>query len=246
MRVSLLCSIAMIVSLGTSRVESEIIFLESETQAGQFVVEAETFSSRASADDEWLIIPQESPGFPFQFANFRGTGYIQLLPDDGQGSGGPLLPPVTEYVLRIASIGTYRLFTRWDGHNDNSDTFYASITELSDGIGGAIPDWYRYVRIADDGDFATGPWFGSAGFERTDSPFSNGETPAVWNITNPGDYTLTFNMREDGTAIDTFVFQLSGLADPTEDGPPTTPIADAIFADGFESGDTSRWSLTNP
>ena len=204
-----------------SQVFATPIFIES---GGQIVVEAETFSSRTpSTTAEWLIVPDESAGTPSQFTNFRGSGYIQALPDTFSGSA-PLSPPFIEYNLWLSTPGQYRLFTRFDSANDQSDTFYASIVELIDGPGGSNADWYRYVRISDDRNFATTPWAGSGGFERTNSPFSNGESPVVWTIPEPGDYTLRFDMREDGLAIDAFVFQLSNLSAPTGDGPPVSEI----------------------
>lgn len=204
------------------------IFLESEGDPGRFVIEAEAFSGREVAPQkDWLVVPDESSGFPALFLNSRGDRYIQALPDNnsGGGGGGPRVPPYVDYTLRIDTPGTYRLFVRWAAHGDNSDTFYASIVEAADGPGGSIADWYRYIRISDAGNFAISPtWFGSAGFERTDSPASNGETAAVWSIATPGVYTLRLSMREDGAAIDAFVLQLTSMPSPTGDGPETTPV----------------------
>ena len=201
---------------------AQIVFLESE---GQVVVEAETFSSRTPSDThEWFLV--SSGGL---FLNPRGSSYIQALPDSGSGSS-PLQPPFVDYVVRFDTVGVYRLYVRWAANADQSDTFYASVVELNDGPGGTIADWYRYVRISSVPDFAVAPtWFGSGGFERTDSPYTNGETPAVWTILEPGDYTIRFDMREDGPAIDAFVFQLSSLPAPTGDGPPTSPIVEELI-----------------
>lgn len=220
--------------LWSGKASAELIFLE---MAGQVVVEAETFSSREGFElKSWSIVPEESPGFPAEFNNFRGTGYVQALPDTNTGGGGPTEPPLIDYKVRINTPGTYRLYLRWASHNDNSDTLYANIVELQDGIGGAIADWYRYIRISGEQDFAAGPtWFGSGGFERTDSPYSNGETPVLWTISTPGDCTIRFSMREDGAAIDTFVFQHSDLPAPTGEGPPPSLFVNMIFSDGFES-----------
>ncbi|MHA2068275.1 MAG: PASTA domain-containing protein, partial [Candidatus Thorarchaeota archaeon] len=91
-----------------------MLFLESEDQAGRFVIEAEDFSLRQSSDNtEWLIIPEESEGYPSQFANFRGDGYIQALPDVNGGSA-PLQEPYVDYKICVNTSGTYRLYARWD------------------------------------------------------------------------------------------------------------------------------------
>ena len=45
----------------------------------------------------------------------------------------------------------------------------------------------------------------------------------TWVINDPGIYTLRFSQREDGSAVDAFVFQLSNLPPPTGTGPPQSP-----------------------
>ncbi|GJL65050.1 MAG: hypothetical protein NPIRA05_00210 [Nitrospirales bacterium] len=203
------------------------VFLESSTQPGQFVIEGETFSGRtASSENTWLLVPGESAGVPSEFLNFRGSGYIQALPDSNNVSD-PLAAPFVDYKVCVKTPGTYRLFSRWGTFNNNSDTMYVGIVELTDGPGGAIADWYRHIRISEETDFAAAPtWFGQTGFERTDSPFSNGEEPTTWNIPEPGMYTIRFGMREDGAALDSFVFQLSDLVSPQRLGPTATSIGE--------------------
>ncbi|MCZ6915484.1 MAG: PKD domain-containing protein [Gemmatimonadetes bacterium] len=201
------------------------IFLES---GGQVVVEAEHFSSRtALLPENWFIVPTEAEGFPSLFSNYRGDGYVQGLPDILLGSSGPGggvgNPPYVDYLVRLATRGSYRLYVRWDSHDRNSDSFYASIVEVSDDVGGSVPDWYRYAGHSGDLNFATQPWHGDAGFERTDA--AGNETAAVWIIEEPGDYTIRFFEREDGVAIDAFILQLSDLAAPTGNGPPESETA---------------------
>jgi serine/threonine protein kinase/uncharacterized protein HemY len=120
------------------------------------------------------------------------------------------------YTVRITTVGDYRLYVRCAGHDFSSDSFYAWIVQLSDGFGGEVADWYRYNPDV-DADFGTNPWYGSAGFERTDA--GGHDTAALWSIRTPGDYTIRFTVREDGAAIDAFVFQLSNLSEPAEYGP---------------------------
>jgi hypothetical protein len=197
---------------------TEIVNLES---AGQVVIEAEDFTSRSNINGQrWEIVPGEAPGSPSEYANYRGTGYIQLLPDLELGTWGPpigtVVPPGVNYKVRISTVGTYRLYVRMDGNSGSSDSFYASIAELNDGIGGTIADWYRYVLL-NDMDFATSPWQGLAGFERLDAV--GYEVAATWDITAPGDYTIRIIRREDGTALDTLILQLDSLPAPTSTGP---------------------------
>ena len=207
---------------------TELVNIES---AGQVVIEAEDFTSRSDINGQsWEIVPAESPGFPSEYANYRGTGYIQLLPDLELGTWGPpvgtVVPPGVNYKVRISTVGTYRLYVRMDGNSGSSDSFYASIAELSDGTGGTIADWYRYV-LANDMDFATLPWQGMAGFERLDAVGS--EVAATWDITAPGDYTIRIIRREDGTALDTLILQLDSLPAPTSTG----PVASATVSEPY-------------
>ena len=204
------CALLFLFSMNSSPVWGNKVFLES---GGQVVAEAENFSLATPSDThEWLFVPTGG-----LFQNPRGEGYIQALPDNG-GSSGPLEPPIVEYKVRITTAGTYRLYVRWDANADSSDSFYANILELQDGSGGSVADWYRYTRVVTDADFATRPWQGDAGFERTDAV--GGETAALWTIAEPGDYTVRFNMREDGAAIDAFILQLTSLPEPIGVGPP--------------------------
>ena len=74
-----------------------------------------------------------------------------------------------DYTLRIRTPGTYRLFLRWDGHNNLSDAVCARIRELHDGVGGRLADFYRFVvpNFPGDADFATvSNWQQEAQFEK--------------------------------------------------------------------------------
>lgn len=147
---------------------AQAVFFESTEVPGRIVIDAESAPRRAATSQHaWRVAPEETPA---TLSNFRGSGYIRVLPDSG-GGGAPNAPPYVEYPILIETVGQYRLWLRWVGPNDGGDTLYASLVELQDGSGGANADWYRYVRITDGSDFtAGGIWFGSAGFERTDSP----------------------------------------------------------------------------
>jgi len=59
---------------------------------------------------------------------------------------------VLNYKVQIATTGQYRLYLRFSGYDGSSDSMYAQIVELIDGLETGQPDWYRYVG-------ATGPNF---------------------------------------------------------------------------------------
>lgn len=231
----ILGALAWAIAIIPSQALGSLVFIES---GGQVVVEAENFSTRTPVNSQnWVRVPNEEMASPFLVPNSRGDGYIQALPDQGNTSFSPSGPSV-EYTTRISTVGEYYLYTRWEGFNVNSDTIYASIKELSDGPGGVIPDWYRYVKFVPDVDFATPGWQVSGAFEGTDSPGTGASEPPVsWIITQPGDYTIQFDMREDGAAIDAFVFQLASLSPPTGNGPTVTstvPVPSTVWL--FSSG----------
>jgi serine/threonine protein kinase len=136
-------------------------------------------------------------------------------------------PASVSYIVRITTVGDYRLYVRCAAHDMSSDSFYVWIVQLSDGIEGKIADWYRY-RPEIGTDFQKYPWYGTAGFESTDAGFEKlgRETDTIWSITEPGDYTIRFTVREDGAAIDAFVFQLSDLPEPIEYGPQESNVTE--------------------
>jgi hypothetical protein len=203
------------------------IYIES---FGQVVGEAELFSFRSNngTSDNWNIVPTETPGVG-EISNARGGKFVQALPDSipnqvfGFTAGGPTGSYI-EYVMRITTPGMYNLYVRWDGTDDNttfgeSDSLFADIVELKDGLGGSITDWYELTDEGLDEDFASGStvWDFTGGIEQ--DQFSASDNMMAWNINTAGDYTLRFSQREDGAAVDAFVFQLSSLSAPTGNGP---------------------------
>lgn len=203
-------------------------FVES---GGVVVGEAENYHARATSANNhtWKIAPDEviTGDNANSITNARGGKYVQVLADNGGAGGGPTLPPSIEYRMNITTTGTYRLFLRWEANGTNttvqgsSDSFFADIVELKDGAGGTIADHYE-LNQAVDGDFSTNPWDGDGGIEQnTAGPANNAMT---WVIASPGVYTLRFSQREDGSAVDAWVFQLNSLTAPTADGPAESTI----------------------
>lgn len=228
--------LALSVSVRAGELPTDSYFVES---GGVVVGEAENFHARTFTLDEtgWYIAPITAPDsevLPSDGANpllnARNGRYMQILPDDGGTAGGPANDPTIQYRINIATPGTYRLFLRWeanatgtgsgpDGIRGASDSLYANIREIASPTAG-IADWYEFAQTV-DGDFATSPWDGDGGFEQNTASPAN--TPAIWALT-PGIYTLQFTEREDGAAIDAWVFQLDTLAAPTGDGPAESQV----------------------
>ena len=193
------------------------VYLES---GGVLSVEGENFTSRmGDGSDAWFIVPTESPGDPPSFINASGGSFVQTLPDNGGAntSNPPSQNPHVDYAFNISTAGTYRAWLRWDGGtpSGNADSIYASIVELQDGAGGTNADWYRFAHGVDR-NFNTIPWDGSGASESVSA--GGGNVAATWALA-PGDYTFRVFMREDGSALDKFVLQLSSLGTPSGLGP---------------------------
>lgn len=196
------------------------VYLEAD---GVVAGEAEVFSRRTSSSTgkAWLVIPDESGGAGGAlFGNARAGRYIQALPDNDSG-GGFAQPPTVEYRMKINTPGTYRLFVRWAGYSFGSDSMFVDLVELKDGTGGAIADWYQ-LGGSSSGDFAVPGWNGMGGSEQNQAVPAT--SPLTWTIAKPGLYTLRMSQREDGAAVDAFVFQLSLLPAPGGDGPQTSSV----------------------
>ncbi len=226
---------------------------------GRVVVEAEHFASRIDDPDthHWHVVPTDDGkdkygDTPTQaYVNARGNSYITSQPDTAGGGvnhnavsfvGGP---PSVDYKFNINTPGAYRLWLRWKGYDGSSDSIYAQIMEISN------PAWYRYAAgvAPTDADFASTT--GGIGWDGVAAPSTDssnmvsgggGEVPAIYNLAG-GTYTLRISMREDGSAVDAFMLQLSSLPDPTNPGPAesglatsyvavTVPPADALAAPG--------------
>ena len=209
--------------LWTTQPAQAIVYLE---EGGRVTVEAEFFSNRTTsgAGGLWTVKPGENSGTAIVdggpiVSNFRGTGYVQTLPD-ALNPGGPNVDPLVEYQIQITNPGTYRLYVRWDGNNTNgttrgqSDSLFVDIKEQKDGGGGAIADWYELTESV-NGNFGSPAWDGGGGFEQNQAGASN--NPMTWNLA-AGTYTVRFSQREDGAAVDAFTLQDNSLAAPSGNG----------------------------
>lgn len=183
---------------------------------GRVVIEADYFDTT----DGWRVVPTDFAGAPTFFTNARGDIYVQY--PDGLGGKGPAQTSgAITYEFEITEAGTYQFLPRWTGWDGGSDSIFADIVELKDGAGGTIADWYEFAG-GGNSDFDNPGWFTSGGFEVNAAGVPGGSPPAEWTFAAPGIYTLRINAREDGAALDAFVFQRSGLAGPSGYGPAAT------------------------
>ena len=111
------------------------IYLES---GGQVVMEAERFTTRGPAVDlpdgtpggdaeQWLIITSESASSD-PFTGARGE-FLQVLDAGGIAGEGNFsdpegVGPFVDYVMNIATTGTYEFFPRWDSPGTQHNSFY--------------------------------------------------------------------------------------------------------------------------
>jgi len=236
---------AVTVSIGTSDGTATVDDLDFVPLGAAFAevngivrVEAENYTSRLACGcgNQFLNVPGENAGSPTAFANPIGS-YLQNLPDGGEGA---TTNPRTEdrahvdYKLLISTPGVYQLYVRWDGWDGASDSLHGMLMEQFDGVGGSIPDWYRFSH-AGDSNFNTIPWQGVGEIEGTSA--DSNDVPAIWNIANPGIYTIRFVSREDGSALDSFVFQRTNLPAPTGNGPTESSLGGSLT---FAPGETTK------
>ena len=193
-------------------------------EPGRLVVEGEHYSGRQggtpnTAINRWSVVPTEAGPDGGTHEGARGGEFVQVLPDSGTIRNSDPADverlPYIEYRLQVAEPGDYQLYLRWDGHDGTSDSMYASLLGFS--------DFYRFAdngSVSNDSNFTTTPWHGSG--RRNDLGYQGNPDPAIWTIPSAGEYILRLSPREDGVAVDSFVFQLASLAAPTGDGPAET------------------------
>lgn len=188
---------------------------------GRVVVEGEYFDTA----DDWIVVSYDGTepvpeGF---YALARGGRYV-LVPEGAGGSSPATASNEITYTFTITEGGEYRLFPRWTGYDGGSDSFWTDIISVKDGPGGEADN---YLFVGQGGSaFA---WDSNAGFEdNAAGGVINNPADPVWNLT-PGEYTLRFNPREDGVALDAFVLQNSSLGIP---GTPAVTFASNAGANG--------------
>ncbi|MBK8037265.1 MAG: hypothetical protein IPK22_09040 [Verrucomicrobiaceae bacterium] len=210
---------------------------------GLVIGEAENYHAKSIGNgDEWLEAPTTAvvpAGVTFE--NASGGLFMQVQPDNGPSAAtfsGAAVGAAIDYKIQINTPGTYRLYLRWDGHNNDSDSLYAGILELVDGIGGTHADWYE-DNIASTSDFALQNWNGTGQAEVNVA--NTAQNPMTWTISagditaNGGLFTLRIVGREDGVALDRWRLQLDSLPDPNP--VPATGLNVLIGQDEFDYAD---------
>ncbi|MFW6108375.1 MAG: PEP-CTERM sorting domain-containing protein [bacterium] len=186
-------------------------------EGGLVVIEAEQPFAVAPGDNgaEWRI---QHAGA----SNFRGDGFMQILPDGGPGGGVPFsaTSPLATYKVAFSSPGTYSLWHRANGPDGGGDSFYARVYEETPG-----DFWMMIPGITSNFD---GRWSDRG---RLNTSSLGGTTPMTIPIATPGLYTLELAQREDGTRVDTILLDSTGSFGGADPGPAASgPPAGLYFA----------------
>jgi len=192
-----------------------------------------------------------SDGGPGKFAGASGGFYMQLLPEINSSwtqSDGSFreFSPALEFDFEVPVGGRYQLAVQWDGFDGGSDSLYASIDELRDGLGSGEADWYRYAHVAGPANFAAYGLEDVGDYEDVSGWVGRGDD-ATFTLAADSTYTLRFVGREDGAAIDKWRLEL--LPFELHEADFSTPGRIASSLDGFtvfNSGGASDpgWRLT--
>jgi len=224
------CLAALALLIGASTPARALPFQE---VGGTVVVEAEHFDSKVDFRQwSWTLQNNGDDGF----SNARGM-FMRSLPEDSGINNGGAFPvsdnvETMDYKINITTTGEYQLFIRAgapDGDPSDSDSVYVGIVELRDGPGDVVADFWEFTNAEEDletdqSDFdaftpdqfpnTNGWWDGLGGFENVSA--ADQDDPAVFPISNPGEYTVRIGRREDGVALDTFMLRLTSLTNPNE------------------------------
>jgi hypothetical protein len=180
----------------------------------QLEVEAEHYTRRGDngSGQAWQLVDAaagsgnlgdgEIVGLGGKFTGAQNNHYMQVVPD-GAGNYASVATnadgPYLDYDITVPVSGFYELAVRFDGFDGGSDSLYARILGLEDGLGGDIADWFRFVE---NGNSSFSGWLNTGGFEKTDA--GGGDQIAGWTLVGGQTYTLRFQPREDGVALDAF------------------------------------------
>jgi len=212
-------------------VRGDNVFLDDfpeDSSKACFVIEAEHYSSRSSSADAgwWEVdgrdhkfidgpdIGQKAPtavkagkgaGARGNYMVIMGILSCSIAPTDSSYDGAFI-----DYRVAVEKPGTYRLYARWLGLGQASDSLFAFILKpdgtVPKGVG---PDYFIFHQ------FKGGWYWDNRGIGGT--PYSStagSPDSAVWRIKEPGVYTIRVAQRENRTALDTLVFQTENLPSP--------------------------------
>ena len=93
-----------------------------QEQGGEVVVEAEHFSAAVGRGGRAWVAAQDAPGYV-------GDAAMQVIPDTGGfvNSGFANTSPELRYTVDFATPGTYTVWLRMWGPNDNSDSVHVGL-----------------------------------------------------------------------------------------------------------------------
>ena len=192
----------------------------------RFEIEAEAFTSRnnGSAQGNWVKVSsktnliqdceQEGEAAATTPGDARQGAYKLAVGKSAAGAPGSAEydGPTVDYKVNVITPGTYRLYLRWAGKDDHTDSVYAMlIAEEGDSPKG--PEFFLYHgRALKYYDGWVWDWFGLK--DQTRCAFAGRGEVAEWEIDRPGVYTIRLGCREPGTAVDSLVFQTKDLRSP--------------------------------
>jgi hypothetical protein len=236
-KISLIGALASVILTGARAAQ----FVETN---GQVVIEAEHFTGiTQGADHPWVVVPDEAPfsagGTNAAYINARAGRFMQVQPDDGGNKGNDIslvgTPAYLEYQVKLTTVGEYQLYLRVNGWDGGSDSVYAELFSNGQRLPAPNPGWYRYGGLLpttlplDFGPLRNNPtdatpigWTGYAAPEHVDG--TDSDVPAVFTISQSGTYTIRISQREDGTALDALILQLSSMDPPGNAGPQESAV----------------------
>lgn len=172
---------------------------------------------RIDADQSSVKVPGVNREARGNYMVIMGLLSYSIAPTDSSYDGAFI-----DYRVAIEKPGTYRLYLRWLGLDQGSDSLYVFLLKPDGTVPkGAGPDYFIFHQFK-------GGWFwDSRGIGGTPYSSTAGSLDtAVWRIKEPGVYTIRVAQRENRTALDTLVLQTSDLPSPAD-----SELAESRFVD---------------
>ncbi len=209
-------------------------FADNDTKA-RFVIEAEKYSNRSSTakgswwevdgkDNKFIEGPRANEIASSSAGRVRnnymmalGTAIGDIEPIDSSYDG-----PFLDYKISIKKSGNYALYLRWIGQNENTDSVYAFILKpdnfllISSGLSYFL---FHGRSLTYNGMVVYKDWiWDNIGLKNNiRCAYAGRADYAIWDIPEPGIYTIRLALREPETAIDALEFQTTNLYPPAVD-----------------------------
>jgi hypothetical protein len=201
-------------------------YSEGRKRAARFEIEAEAFTSRNNGRSQGNWVKVASKTNLIQDCEREGEAAATTPGDAQQGTyilavgknavgvlgSAEYDGPTVDYKVNVKTPGSYRLYLRWAGKDDNTDSVYAMLI-AQEGDSPKGPEYFLYHgRSLKYYDGWVWDWFGLK--DQTRCAFAGRGDVAEWEIDKPGVYTIRLGCREQGTAVDSLVFQTEDLCPP--------------------------------